>query len=150
MLALLKNIKRLNYQDPKVGAWLRSVVRNKVADLYRHTYRRRRRLDDLMQTRLQADPLPEPSDELERRELRFTVQSLLGQMSETQRMLLEWKYGDNLSVRDIASRINKSEKGVEAALYRARQEFRRLFELAEKAPIVPIDVASQSSEVSSL
>jgi DNA-directed RNA polymerase specialized sigma24 family protein len=42
--------------------------------------------------------------------------------------MLEWKYLDGLRVREIAQRLGETEKAVETVLYRARIEFRRLFE----------------------
>jgi DNA-directed RNA polymerase specialized sigma24 family protein len=42
--------------------------------------------------------------------------------------VLEWKYLDALRVREIAERLGDSEKAIETVLYRARREFRRLFE----------------------
>ena len=42
--------------------------------------------------------------------------------------MLEWKYLDGLSVRDMAERLGETEKAVESVLYRARREFRRLFD----------------------
>jgi DNA-directed RNA polymerase specialized sigma24 family protein len=41
--------------------------------------------------------------------------------------VLEWKYLESSSVRDIAERLGKTEKAVEAALYRARISFRSAY-----------------------
>jgi predicted DNA-binding protein YlxM (UPF0122 family) len=45
-------------------------------------------------------------------------------MPEQYRMALEWKYLDQLSVREIAARWKMTEKAVESILFRARREFR--------------------------
>jgi RNA polymerase sigma factor (sigma-70 family) len=64
-------------------------------------------------------------------ETREAVLSVLAQLPERQRTVLEWKYFDSLGVREIAQRLGDTEKAVEAVLYRARREFRRLFDLAQ-------------------
>ena len=62
-------------------------------------------------------------------EKRHLVAYLLEHMRLDQRLVLEWKYADGLSVREIASRMGQSEKSTESLLYRARAEFRRAYEL---------------------
>ena len=46
------------------------------------------------------------------------------QLADEDRLLLEWKYLDELSVKEIAARLERTEKAVEARLYRARLSFR--------------------------
>jgi RNA polymerase sigma factor (sigma-70 family) len=65
---------------------------------------------------------------LEAEETRSHVQRVLDELPDRQRIVLEWKYLDSLRVREIAERLGDSEKAVETVLYRARREFRRLFE----------------------
>jgi hypothetical protein len=48
------------------------------------------------------------------------------------------KYLDALRVREIADRLGETEKAVEALLYRARREFRRLFELKQPSVAGPL------------
>jgi DNA-directed RNA polymerase specialized sigma24 family protein len=61
------------------------------------------------------------------------VLNVLEGLSDRQRVVLEWKYLDALRVREIAERLGETEKAVETVLYRARREFRRLFESAESS-----------------
>jgi RNA polymerase sigma factor (sigma-70 family) len=70
----------------------------------------------------------DPSAPLEVEETRIDVLRVLDEMPDRQRVVLEWKYLDGLRVREIAERLGESEKAVETVLYRARREFRRLFE----------------------
>ena len=44
-----------------------------------------------------------------------------------ERLALEWKYADSLSVREIAERLGRTEKAIEAVLYRARASFRAAY-----------------------
>jgi len=49
-------------------------------------------------------------------------------MLDVERVALEWKYLDGLSVQEIAARLARTEKAAEALLYRARRSFLRIFE----------------------
>jgi DNA-directed RNA polymerase specialized sigma24 family protein len=77
-------------------------------------------------------------------ETRDQVLEILDSLPERQRMALEWKYVEDLRVREIAERWGETEKVVESTLYRARREFRRRFDLAEQPerPDVPGQAAS--------
>ena len=44
--------------------------------------------------------------------------------TEQTRSALEWKYIDKLSVREIAERLDVTEKAAESMLFRGRREFR--------------------------
>jgi RNA polymerase sigma-70 factor (ECF subfamily) len=63
---------------------------------------------------------------IERRELAVLVQRVLDHLPVNYSSVLEWKYLDDLSVRDIAARLNLSEKAAESLLTRARAAFRDL------------------------
>jgi RNA polymerase sigma-70 factor (ECF subfamily) len=127
MLALLKNIDRLETDVPKLGGWLRVVVRCKVADHQRKVFRSRDRLPMAADADVAglADDARSP---LEAEEMRMHVLRILDELPDRQRVVLEWKYLDSLRVREIAERLGDSEKAVETVLYRARCEFRRRFD----------------------
>jgi len=139
MLAFLKGIHTLDCDAPgsdapKISAWLRAVVRHKIADHHRRAYRLQERL-----VQIEADGRATvaddcPSQPLEQEETRSHVLAVLDDLPERQRLALEWKYVDGLRVREIAERLGDTEKAVEATLYRARREFRRRFQLAEPVP----------------
>ena len=130
MLALLRNIQNLESEEPKLGGWLRTVVRCKVADHQRALIRSRAKMA-VVATRLAADDSNTqlaPSAPLEVVETKSRVHLALDSLPERQRIVLEWKYLDALSVREMAERLGETEKAVESVLYRARREFRRLFD----------------------
>ena len=52
------------------------------------------------------------------------IRNILDQMPEEYRLVLEWKYVDNLSVSVIAERLATTEKAAESILFRARKTFR--------------------------
>ena len=131
MLALLKGIEQIDPENPKISAWLRSVVRHKVADHHRQVYRAKDHLPGVAQQQLSRDEPLDPSAELLAAEKKTQILDILDNLPERQRIALEWKYVEGLRIREITQRLEETEKAVEATLYRARREFRRLFELTE-------------------
>jgi RNA polymerase sigma-70 factor (ECF subfamily) len=148
MLALLRNIQNLESDVPKLGGWLRAVVRCKAADHQRALIRSRAKLA-VAATRLEADGSQTqlgPSAPLEVVETKSRVHLALDALPERQRIVLEWKYLDSLSVREMAERLGETEKAVESVLYRARREFRHLFDsrrLLDPVLIKDGDVATE-------
>jgi hypothetical protein len=65
-------------------------------------------------------------------ETKERVHHALDALSDRQRIVLEWKYLESLPVREMAERLGETEKAVEAVLYRARREFRRLFDSQQR------------------
>lgn len=133
MLAFLKNIHQIESEAAHIAGWLRSVVRNKVADHHRQSFRIKDRLEKIGHAQGCECVSATPEVALETAETRTQVLGILEQMPPKQRLVLELKYSEGMRVRDIAERLNETEKGIEAALYRARREFRRCFELSERA-----------------
>jgi RNA polymerase sigma-70 factor, ECF subfamily len=65
-----------------------------------------------------------PDERLRRRELARLVQVTLDSLPPRYGDALEWKYIQELSVSDIAARLNVGPKAAESLLTRARQAFR--------------------------
>lgn len=101
-----------------VAGWLTGIARNKVADWHRQ----RKEL-----ARHDAKPaIEEPSSS------NCVVADVLDALSPEERVILEWKYLDLCTVREIAERLGRTEKGIEALLYRARNAFRTAYETASE------------------
>jgi RNA polymerase sigma-70 factor, ECF subfamily len=152
MLALLRSIDRLETDVPKVGGWLRTVVRFKAADHQRKIIRAREVLASSGRATPTCDMASDsPPGSIEAAESREQVLRVLSELSDRQRIVLEWKYLESLGVREMAERLGESEKAVESVLYRARREFRRLYELdvarstgSSAGPHAPVDTGLQS------
>ncbi len=140
MLAFLKSLDQIDADAAKISAWLRSVVRHKVADHHRRNYRVKEHLPRVGEEQRRrngkgSDDLNNPVATLLVAEKQNQIATILESLPERQRLALEWKYLENLRVREIASRLGETEKAVEATLYRARREFRRLYEISETAEV---------------
>jgi len=124
--------------DPKKGsvwAWLWTIARRQIALHYRKQ-RPQIHLNEAQQwfyslngeqVRLVRD-LEAPWQILEARELRALVRHCLNDLSSEYQLILMAKYMDDLSVAQIASRLQSSPVAVRSKLARARTAFRQVFE----------------------
>ncbi|HEV8580972.1 MAG TPA: sigma-70 family RNA polymerase sigma factor [Thermoanaerobaculia bacterium] len=112
-------------------SWLCSICRFEISG----HFRRERRLPP--QTDLvEEGPLPrgvleslaagceDPENELLRREVARLVHLTVDHLPLHYGQVLEWKYSEGLSVKQIAEQLGVSPKAVESLLTRARQAFR--------------------------
>lgn len=75
-----------------------------------------------------------PDSALENEYLRDMVGSAMSSIPQEYSRLLEMKYVTNMSVRDISSIVQKTEKAVESQLMRARVAFRDAFKAVAAVP----------------
>jgi RNA polymerase sigma-70 factor, ECF subfamily len=107
------------------------IARNKAVD-----YFRKGKLQDQVLKTLHNGLawLPgESIDLLEESELRAEVLCILESIEVEERLVLEWMYLDEISVREIASRLGRSDKAIESVLFRARNSFRQVMKSNERA-----------------
>ncbi len=122
-LALVQGVGRLESEATNVAKWLSGVARRKAADHWRRAAATT--VDESAEELAGFDG--DPAAAMEASELRREVGEAMARLGDLERTALEWKYIDGLTVREIAERIGRSDKAVEAVLYRARAEFRAQF-----------------------
>jgi RNA polymerase sigma-70 factor (ECF subfamily) len=115
-LAALKGLPRFRPERP-VLTWLRAIARNKVADHFRSAGRSHAPLPD-------GDPEADAQLASPARERAARVSAAMQALPPHYVALLEEKYLDGLSVRQMAGRRGVNPKAVESALARARGAFR--------------------------
>jgi RNA polymerase sigma-70 factor (ECF subfamily) len=99
-----------------VAGWLTGIARNKLADWHRQR---------------KAPARPEATSAVEETSSQGSiVADVLDGLPAEERAILEWKYLDRLTVREIAERLGRTEKAIEGLLYRARNAFRAAYETA--------------------
>jgi RNA polymerase sigma-70 factor (ECF subfamily) len=104
-------IRTIDRFDPERGAfysWLVGIAKNK-----RNDFLRKKKRDETASNR---PPVEEstPPPEIDR------LRQALLELDDEERLVLEWKYLEGQTVRDIAQRLGRTEKAIEALLYRAR------------------------------
>ncbi len=117
-LAVIQNVGRLDAGATNVAGWLRGVARHKLADHWRRSASQSA-ARNFESPRHETDPVVA----LDASELRQAVGQAMDHMDDLDRVVLEWKYLDGLTVRDIAERLGRTEKAIEGILYRARAAF---------------------------
>ena len=123
-------------RDLNLSAWLHRIASNACLDVLR----RRQRLRWLPWNAARHDHLRPcgPADEPERhalsRETRATVQRVLNRMSHRHRLGLLLREYEGLSCAEIAEVMGLSRSAVKSLLYRAREEFRRVYGPVDPAP----------------
>lgn len=112
-------------------SWLCAVCRFEITGHFRRAQRSPPCVDSMEEGRtlrgvLEALPadLDDPEHGLLRREVARLVHATLDLLPPRYGHILEWKYSDGLSVKQIAERLDISPKAAESLLTRARQAFR--------------------------
>ena len=114
-LAAIRSLKNGTTTE-NVAGWLTGIARNKRADWYRQ--REKSATTDVEPATPQSSSAG------------GVVADILDALPDDERVVLEWKYLDRHTVREIAERLGRSEKSVEGLLYRARKAFRAEYETA--------------------
>ena len=109
-------------QGRPFAAWLFTIARNLVRDHARKAGREMPLLDH------DAPYHATPGDDLLRQEKRVAVQKALGRLPEVQRRVMVLRYGRELSCREVADQLGKTEAAVKQLSYRAACALRRLLE----------------------
>ncbi len=117
--------------DGPLGAWLLGICRFQIATYWRRWKVRQQCIAD---PSVGLDDLESNDDSpwqtLEAGHRRATVHSTLDLLPPPYGAVLEWKYLQELSVREIADRLGVSPKAAESTLTRARSAFRKFFSAA--------------------
>lgn len=115
------------------GAWLRAVAQRRIHDHFRAAARVQHLVQQVQQQTDSVDrqdPVAKHDQKLQRE----SVRQAMDELSETYRLVLEWKYVDRLSVRVIAERLETTEKSVESILFRARGALRKQLQTEHAEP----------------
>jgi len=126
-LAAVRGLKSLDPDSGPIYPWLIGIVRHKLQDWRRS----RRRMCCSLETDCRSVSTVDsanPQDGLEAAERRRRIVLAMIALSDDERIVLEWKYIEELTVREIADRTSRTEKAVENLLYRARRAFRTTFQ----------------------
>lgn len=122
-MSCLKHLPLFRGQS-SIFTWMCSIARHEIADYYRKKYAKKA---------LKYVPLGEMllSEEIaDAHESAIKVKQVLSQMKAESIELLMKKYVDQKKVIDISRELGKTTRAVESELFRARQEFKKLYALS--------------------
>jgi len=122
-LAAMKGIRGLRSNGSAL-MWLKSIARNKVADHFRamNSDGARRQPD------FDSRPIDADNQMADGQHRAALVSAAMRRIPSHYAELIEDKYLEGLSVKQIAEQRGMSEKAVQSALFRGRQAFRERFE----------------------
>jgi RNA polymerase sigma-70 factor (ECF subfamily) len=110
----LKNLKSYEVRDVPFAAWLYRIASNAVNDHFNRTAREQS--DQIVESE-------EPPD-IEQIERRATLFRFVDRLPSDQRRVLVMRFGEERSIRDVASAIGKSEGAVKQLQWRGLQTLR--------------------------
>ena len=114
--------------------WLFGIARNNIR-LEIRKRQSRPSVDGDITTYLEAiDSEMLPDEILERQETAQLVRDALAKLPDKEQAVLKGKYIEGLSARQIATRVESTEKAVHSLLYRARMNLRE--EIERLAPLI--------------
>jgi RNA polymerase sigma-70 factor, ECF subfamily len=111
--------------DSSLRSWILGIARHKIEDHYRQ---RLRELHFQEEDEIQND---EPLDfvgieeTLEQQRAGERVRETMAKLPEVYSVILQWRYWEKRSLRDIAAQTGKTEKAIERLLARARHQFKK-------------------------
>lgn len=132
---LCRAVEKLSYfrGEAALFTWLCQICRNTIADMFRSKQSGQTvPFEDTEEVRaaleaLSALPMDDPQDSMRNEQLRRLVQAVLDHLPTRYGEVLEWKYIQGLSVKEIALRLKVAPKAAESVLGRARVAFREGF-----------------------
>lgn len=116
----LANLKRYEWRGVPFAAWLLRIAANVIIDRSQHASRERPMPDDL------PDPAVKP--DMRAIEHRARLFQLVKRLPETQRRVVEERFVNQRSIREIAERLGKSEGAVKQLQLRALERLRAQME----------------------
>lgn len=120
--------------EASLFTWLCTFCRHEISAHYKRARRTAPEMpliEEALEIRAALESLAATGDRpdaaLERRELATLVRTVLDVLPNRYGDALEWKYIHELSVQEIAGRLNVTPKAAESLLTRAREAFRDAF-----------------------
>jgi RNA polymerase sigma-70 factor (ECF subfamily) len=118
--------------EASLYGWMCQICRNAITDVVRRRHREQTRTafleDDVtIEGILESLPAPgseQPEQQVLRDDVARLIQAILDRLPGRYGDVLEWKYVDGLSVKEIAARLSIGPKAAESTLTRARTSFR--------------------------
>ena len=135
----LKALESFKHFDSRRGSfrdWLFGIARHRVSRHYRHLARDPTACNGQREAvhEIDAGALPAP-ELLEDRERTSIIRAALLRLSRDHKDVLLKKYGDGLSIQEIADHSGRTPKAVESLLSRARDQLRTLLRPYFQPPI---------------
>jgi RNA polymerase sigma-70 factor, ECF subfamily len=125
MIAAWKGWHTFNHKSGYF-TWICRIALNKIADYYRGQVNRKSEFIAPFLEGLVEPVAPSFEERMALDELKKSVNQCLDLLPEKKRQILQLRYWQEASLKEISQLLGISEKGIEAKLYRARKSFAKL------------------------
>ena len=138
--------------DSSLFTWMCSICNNEIADFLQRQSRYRKSIvldadlndRDRMDSALSPARADQPDDVYGRNQKTQSIHQALDSLPFMYGNVLEWKYIEGLSVKEMADRLGMSHVATQSILFRARTAFQTLY-----SGLVPTGIELPSGEVES-
>jgi RNA polymerase sigma factor (sigma-70 family) len=131
-LAALANAAFPTLAEKEKQLWLWRVTRNKVIDTYRRAKTRQNVTLEQVADRLFEDEMASPEYAALRQEDYMDLYAYLQSLPPLQQQILRMRFGQDLSCREIATMLGKSENVVCVTLSRSLNQLRKIYRRREE------------------
>lgn len=125
-LAGLEGLRDFQFNS-SLFTYLYSIARHKVIDYYRKKRIARIVFSHLPGLENIVAKILSPEEKLIKKELKQTIRNIFDQLAPIETKIIQLKYDQGLSVREIARELCLTVKACESKLYRARIAFIKVF-----------------------
>ena len=117
--------------NENLKSWLYTIAQRRIYDYYRKLKKNRIRIDEIKDNkRLEEDEnLYNPSKLVENKEMVLISNIAMEKIRKNYKKVLEMKYKEQKSVKEMATYFNKSFSSVESMLHRARCALKKKMQL---------------------
>ena len=116
----LTNLGKFKWRGAPFASWLFRIAANSIADRAQKLAREATRESNVQPADLAATPEPD----LEQIEKLARVYRLVDDLPWDQRCVIRMRFGEELSIRDIARKLSRSEGAIKQLQFRALQSLR--------------------------
>lgn len=115
-------------KDKNLSAWLYKIAHNKMVDYYRKRKIKSLLLSQIPYLEIVAAEINQPEFQFEKNRVRDKIEHTLYQLSGAYQRILRLHYEENMSVKDMAVKLNMSFQATQSLLFRARRKFQVVYE----------------------
>lgn len=112
----------------KVENWLYRIAHNKMVDFYRKKKIKILLMSQVHFLEIAAKEILEPEFQFEKNRMKDKIEKTFYQLSEKHQKILILHYEESMPVKDIALTLSLSFKATESLLFRARGQFKTIYE----------------------
>lgn len=113
--------------DSNLQSFLFTIAHNKMVDFYRKKKIKSILFSQVPYLEFAAKEIHQPEFQMEKEKVRMKIEKVMQMISAKYAMILQMHYEKGMRIKEIAIAMNLSFKATESLLFRARQQFIKLY-----------------------